>query len=82
MYHQHIINISLIKPVTITSTQIVLRDANVAQVPHMAFDTTPVALPPSLDKTSSLPLIYFLVSSYFITSILFIYVHIFSSKDK
>jgi hypothetical protein len=60
----------------------VLRDANIAQVPQMAFDTTPVALPPILDKTSSLPTIYFLVSSYSISSILFIYVHIFPSKDK
>lgn len=55
MYHQHIINSSLIKPVKTTNIQIVLRDANIAQVPHMAFDTAPVALPPILDNTSSLP---------------------------
>jgi len=45
----------LIKHLTITNTQMVLRDANIAQVPYMAFDITPVALPPCLDKTSSLP---------------------------
>jgi len=76
MYHQHIINSSITKPVTITTAQMVLRDANIAQVPHMAFDTTPEALPPNLDKTSSISPIYS------IPSILFIYVHIFSRKDK
>jgi hypothetical protein len=82
MYHQHIINSSLIKPVTITNTEMMLRDANIAQVHHMALGTIQVALPPGLDKTSSLPPIYFLVSSFSVPSIPFIYEHIFSNKDK